>query len=240
MDRTHFASLLSLLLLAAPVGIRAQTTRSGPGAGQAQEAQVNSTSAVSEEKKGEWLLAPIPINSPAIGAGLAWLVARVFPLNKRDDISPPSIAGVGGVFTNNEIRYIKGQMFLGSVMTAVDNEATGHIKALDVRTGQVRWEKPTRSPMLASVLATGGGIGFTGDPEGYFLAFDLETGDFLWRFQCGSGHHGSPITFELDGKQCVAVCIGWGGPEAKYRGGAPWFADIPKGCAVYVFALNSP
>ena len=78
---------------------------------------------------------------------------------------------------------------------------------------------------------------YLGDPEGYFIAFDLQAGDFLWNFQCGSGHHGSPITYELDGKQYVAVCVGWGGPSAKYRDGAPWFAHIPNGCAVYVFAL---
>jgi alcohol dehydrogenase (cytochrome c) len=91
--------------------------------------------------------------------------------------------------------------------------------------------------MLASMLTTAGGVGFTGDPEGYFIGFDLQTGEYLWNFQCGSGHHGSPITYELDGKQYVAVCVGWGGPLGKYRDGAPWFAEIPGGCAVYVFAL---
>jgi len=143
----------------------------------------------------------------------------------------------GGIFTSGEMMFIKGQLFLGSAMTPVEGQATGHLKAIDVKTGEIRWEKPTRSPALASLLTTAGGIGFTGDPEGYFIAFDLETGDFLWNFQCGSGHHASPITYELDGRQYVAVCVGWGGPGAKYEGGAPWFKQIPKGCAVYTFAL---
>ena len=143
----------------------------------------------------------------------------------------------GGVFTSGEVMYIKGQMYMGSAMTAVENEATGHIKAIDVKTGEIRWETPTRSPMLAGLLTTAGGIGFTGDPEGYFFAFDVETGDFLWNFQCGSGHHASPITYLLDGKQYIAVCVGWGGPGAKYPGGSPLFAHLPKGCGVYVFAL---
>jgi alcohol dehydrogenase (cytochrome c) len=143
----------------------------------------------------------------------------------------------GGIFTSGEVLYLKGQMFMGSAMSGIEKEASGHVKAIDVKTGAIRWEKQTRSPMLASVLTTAGGVGFTGDPEGYFIAFDLKTGDFLWNFQCGSGHHGSPISYELDGKQYVAVCVGWGGPAGKYRDGAPWFADIPKGCALYVFAL---
>src|SRR5205085_254902 len=58
------------------------------------------------DKKGSWLFAPIPINSPAIGAGLQWAVARVFPLNKKDEISPPSTVGIGGVFTNNGSRAV--------------------------------------------------------------------------------------------------------------------------------------
>jgi outer membrane protein assembly factor BamA len=53
------------------------------------------------KQEGEWLFAPIPINSPAIGAGLEWAVARVFPFSKNDEVSPPSAIGIAGVFTNN-------------------------------------------------------------------------------------------------------------------------------------------
>ena len=53
------------------------------------------------ERKGEWLLAPIPISSPAIGSGLEWAVARLFPFNKKDEVSPASAVGVAGIFTNN-------------------------------------------------------------------------------------------------------------------------------------------
>lgn len=67
-----------------------------------------------QTQKGEWLLAPIPINSPAIGTGLEWIVARVFPINKKDQISPNSIAGIGGVFTNNGSRaaVLGGKFYL--------------------------------------------------------------------------------------------------------------------------------
>ena len=53
------------------------------------------------ERKGEWLFAPIPISSPAIGSGLEWAVARLFPFNKKDEVSPASAVGVAGIFTNN-------------------------------------------------------------------------------------------------------------------------------------------
>jgi outer membrane protein assembly factor BamA len=66
------------------------------------------------EKKGEWLFAPIPVNSPAIGGGFQWAVARVFPFNKRDEVSPPSVVGVGGLFTNNGSKgiVVGGRLYL--------------------------------------------------------------------------------------------------------------------------------
>jgi hypothetical protein len=68
----------------------------------------------STDKKGEWLLAPIPVSSPAIGSGLEWAVARVFPFNKKDEVSPASTVGVAGIFTNNGSRglAIGGRVYL--------------------------------------------------------------------------------------------------------------------------------
>ena len=81
--------------------------------------------------------------------------------------------------------------------------------------------------MVAGVLATGGGIVFTGDAEGFFTAYETQTGKVLWTFQCGSGHHSGPITYSLDGRQYVAVCVGWGGWTAGFVGdGAPGCATL--------------
>jgi len=72
----------------------------------AQDQTQQGQTAQPEEKKAEWIIAPIPINSPAIGAGLEWAVGRVFPISKADKASPPSIVGIGGVFTNNGSKAI--------------------------------------------------------------------------------------------------------------------------------------
>ena len=67
-----------------------------------------------QENKGEWVFAPIPVRSPAIGAGLEWAVGYVAPLNKQDKVSPPSLVGVGGLFTNNGSRglAVGGKLYL--------------------------------------------------------------------------------------------------------------------------------
>lgn len=57
-----------------------------------------------QRKRGTWIIAPIPISSPAIGSGLVLALGYVFKLDESDDVSPPSTLGVMGSFTNNGTR----------------------------------------------------------------------------------------------------------------------------------------
>ncbi len=141
-------------------------------------------------------------------------------------------------FTSGKAFFIKGQPYWGSSLTLIDNEASGAFKAIDVASGEVKWQVDTRSPMVAGVLTTAGGLVFTGDAEGFLSAYDAETGDVLWNFQCGSGHRASPVTYAIDGRQYLAVCAGWGGWTAGFAGdGAPWLRDSRRGNTLFVFAL---
>ena len=89
-------------------------------------------------------------------------------------------------------------------------------------------------PMCASTLATGGDLVFAGEPSGEFNALDARTGELLWQFQCGSGHHSSPSTYTVDGRQYVAVPVGWGGWA---EGFLPGMLGAGHGSALMVFAL---
>jgi len=88
--------------------------------------------------------------------------------------------------------------------------------------------------MVASMLATAGGLVFTGEPSGKFNAWDARSGKMLWTFQTGSGIHGSPITYRVDGKQYIAVPSGWGG---WVEGFAPEMYGASRGSALFVFVL---
>jgi hypothetical protein len=57
-----------------------------------------------KKKRGTWIIAPIPISSPAIGSGLVLALGYVFKLDESDDVSPPSTLGAMGAFTNNGTR----------------------------------------------------------------------------------------------------------------------------------------
>jgi alcohol dehydrogenase (cytochrome c) len=118
------------------------------------------------------------------------------------------------------------------VQVDIDNMA-GSISAFDA-TGEEKWRWRNELPMCASTLATGGDLVFAGEPTGEFNALDARTGEQLWQFQCGSGHHSSPTTYSVDGRQFIAVPVGWGG---WIEGFLPGMLGAGHGSAVIAFAL---
>jgi alcohol dehydrogenase (cytochrome c) len=120
----------------------------------------------------------------------------------------------------------------GDVKAAKDH--WGHVKAFDPATGREVWSWKGDHPMVASILATAGGLIFTGEPNGRFDAFDARTGDLVWQFQTGSGIHSNPVTYSAGGKQFIAVPTGWGG---WMKGFAPEDYGATRGSTLVVFAL---
>ncbi len=110
----------------------------------------------------------------------------------------------------------------------------GHLEAIDPMTGQAKWKTPLHGHMIASaMLATGGGLLFTGQHTGEVLAVDADNGKTLWSFKTGSGVNAQPITWTRNGKQYVTVLSGIGGVGSGRRG----LPDIPLGGSVWTFAL---
>ena len=90
------------------------------------------------------------------------------------------------------------------------------------------------------MLTTAGGIGFVGDVDRMFRAFDVRTGETLWQTRLGTSVQGYPVSFAVGGRQYIAVTTGRGGlesPRLVPRTLAPELKYPPNGNAVYVFAL---
>jgi glucose dehydrogenase len=102
----------------------------------------------------------------------------------------------------------------------------GTLSAIDLKTGALRWQQKTDEPLIGGTLATAGGLVFTGEGNGDFSAFDSKTGMRLWQFHCGAGVNAPPITYEVGGRQYIAVAAG---------GSQIW--GFRQGGAVVVFAL---
>jgi len=117
-----------------------------------------------------------------------------------------------------------------------DPDKRGYLRAIDPLTGEAKWEVPFKSPNIAGTLVTAGGLVFTGQQTGEFMAFDSDTGKLLWQFQTPSGIVGQPITWERDGKQYVTITSGIGGVYAL-KSGDPNLAHVPAGGTLWTFKL---
>ena len=100
---------------------------------------------------------------------------------------------------------------------APGKETLGTVYAISAETGETLWLHE-RLPVTMSLAATGGGLVFGGDVGGRFWALDQETGEVLWEINLGSSVTGFPVSYEVDGRQYVAVGTGAeGGSTSTYR-----------------------
>jgi len=119
------------------------------------------------------------------------------------------------------------------------NGNLGRISAYDAQTLKPVWTFQQRAPFLTSIISTAGGVGFVGDFDRTFRAFDVKTGKTLWETRLGTGVQGFPVTFSVDGVQYVAVTTGTqgGSPVQKPSTMLQEVHRSQTGQAVYVFAL---
>jgi alcohol dehydrogenase (cytochrome c) len=163
---------------------------------------------------------PIAFN-PTTGLVYAstWNVPRV------QQLAPPKPSVAGGTSTG-VISKLLPPTQAGDIF--------GHFAAINPLTGEKKWEIPlTDLPSSAGMLATDGGLVFTGKLTGEFIALDEATGKTLWQFQTGSSVNSTAITYTHKGRQYVTIASGLGGILAnRYAGG-----KMPTGGSVWTFAL---
>ena len=161
----------------------------------------------------------------------------------------PANNNLCGTSTGVVATYTPGQAFVGSSsgrsFVAPGGDHIGEVQAWNVDTGQRAWtHKYVNSPNWGAMLATSGGLVFTGGTaDRKFHAFDATTGKLLWEFPTNSGILAPPSSFSLGGRQYIAVETGWGGDargmqavlNRLFPGDYP---EVPEGGAVWVFALE--
>jgi PQQ-dependent dehydrogenase (methanol/ethanol family) len=115
--------------------------------------------------------------------------------------------------------YPAGKLWLGGAFKVIPaEEQWGNVTAVDYNTGKIRWQVKTQQPMIGGILATAGGLVFTGEGNGQFKAYDAETGALLWTFQAGAGVNAPPSSYSVEGKQYIVVGAG-GNTQINYKRG---------------------
>ncbi|MDX1421676.1 MAG: PQQ-dependent dehydrogenase, methanol/ethanol family [Kiloniellales bacterium] len=115
--------------------------------------------------------------------------------------------------------YPEGKLWLGGAFKVIPSEEQwGNVTAVDYDTGKIRWKVKTPQPMIGGILATAGGLVFTGEGNGQFKAYDSASGSVLWNFQAGAGVNAPPSSYTVDGKQYIVVAAG-GNTQLNYKRG---------------------
>ncbi len=96
----------------------------------------------------------------------------------------------------------------GPINTWTDESARGTVMAVDALTGERQWSFEMTDVISSGILTTASDLLFTGARSGYFQALDARTGDLLWRVNLGGQLVNGPMTYELNGKQYLAVIAG--------------------------------
>ena len=145
--------------------------------------------------------------APSIGGGTNWWSAAYSPRTELYYVN--AYDGEQKYFKRDE-DYVEGERFTGGGgENVLPQEAyQSAIRAIDPRTGDLRWEFLLQPRATAGVLATAGDLVFSGGVDGYFYALDAVSGRELWHIQLGSRVHSAPMSFAVDGKQYITVAAG--------------------------------
>src|ERR1700722_1062707 len=154
---------------------------------------------------------------PGVHGGKTWPPISYSPKTRMIYIpANNNICGHNGGAPN--VTYTAGKGFVGIqggfpplIVPGADH--FGEVQAWNVDTGQKVWtHNYAKSPNWGSMLATAGGLVFSGGTVDRMLhAFDATSGELLWEFPTNSGIEAPPTSFSIDGTQYIAVGSGWGG-----------------------------
>lgn len=118
-------------------------------------------------------------------------------------------------------------------------DAKGALVAWDPVAQQMRWKVQHAAFWNGGVMSTAGGLVFQGTAGGDFYAYDSATGNRVWSFNAGLGIIASPSTYTVDGRQYIALLVGYGGPVAalSHLTNCGWkFGKQPR--RLLIFALD--
>jgi alcohol dehydrogenase (cytochrome c) len=176
---------------------------------------------------------------PHAGGAKSWIPASINPQTKVMyvplvescmDLTPVPQDQRGSLSTG--VRW--------SIRPRLDGDGRyGRLQAVDLATRKTLWTERQRAQQTTGVLATAGGLVFAGALDRYFTAYDAANGKALWHSRLTDVPSGAPITYSVNGRQYVAMVVGYGSPQTTTFPMLTPEIDLPivRSSAIAVFAL---
>jgi len=138
------------------------------------------------------------------------------------------------VYSRSAKYYRRPQISVCSIL-----HTPGRVQAINLETKKTGWATRQRAPQSSGMLATAGGIVFAGALDRVFAAYDDASGRELWRVRLNDVPNSEPISYQVNGKQYIAVVTGNGGPQsATFPALAPEIQNPPdREASIWVFEL---
>ncbi len=149
--------------------------------------------------------------------------------------------------------YKKGSWNSGSSITAPNRPEmpfigppavpgqNGFLSAWDPVANKERWRVTYGPTFNGGTVTTAGNLVFEGTADGHMVAYSADKGEKLWEMNLQERNMASPITYEFDGKQYIAILGGRASnPAAGLRGGAGAAGKDQSGPGpkLFIFALD--
>ncbi len=182
------------------------------------------------DRNGRPIQTPQPVGEPTWPGnqgGTNWYTPSFSPRTQLFYFS--AWEGYSSIYRHEEQEWVIGRNFSGGghkVVTPVPDapgvgigrrtpinnwtDAVGHgtVIAMDPQTGQRRWAFAQYDVTDSGMLTTATDLLFTGGREGYFYALDARTGKQLWRASLGGQIVNGAVSYEIDGRQYIAIISG--------------------------------
>jgi len=104
-------------------------------------------------------------------------------------------------------------------------------------TGEIKKSVHLRYSNFSGTLVTAGGLVFTAVLDGTVAAYDDTTLAELWKINVGSGFSAPPMTFEVNGKQYIAIASGPSRAAKQRLVNTPELRDQQQATVLFVFGL---
>jgi alcohol dehydrogenase (cytochrome c) len=147
----------------------------------------------------------------------------------------PALTACETVIDSHEART-KGKSWVSGSSSTTDRYES-NLTAADPVTGEIKKSVHLRYPNSSGTLATAGGLIFLALADGTVAAYDDTTLDELWKINLGSGFSAPPMTFEVDGRQYLAITAGQNAGARGRLAHTPELRDQRNATVLYVFSL---